>query len=152
MTDDPAMENMFDQIEYENFKNRTEKTIDKVNQTGKLPWGMNLKVDPSAEVDIEQGIFYCEARLPSAQQIENENKILAKKIQAVTVKADETLERRKEVFKKLGVQKTSTRHTSPVVTEGKKQLREWVKQQQIQDELIKEKLYPLREWAKRMNP
>ena len=152
MTDDPAMENMFDQIEVASFEKRADEMINKANETGELPDGMTLEIDLAGDIDHTEGFVTCKAQIPSPQQIKNEDKILAKKIQAVAVKADETWERRKEVFEKLGVQKTATHHASPVHTEGMKKLREWAKQQQIQDELIKEKLYPLREWAKRMNP
>ena len=152
MTDDHAMENMLSQIEVASFEKRADEMINKANKTGELPYGMTLEIDRAGDIDHTEGFVTCKAQIPSPQQIKNEDKILAKKIQAVAVKADETWERRKEVFKKLGVEKISYRHPTPVHTEGMKKLREWAKQQQIQDELIMKKLYPLREWAKRMNP
>ena len=151
---DPAMDNMLAQIEVTNFEKRADEMINKANKTGELPYGMTLEIDPVGDIDHKEGFVTCKAQIPSPQKIEKKKKVTAKKIQAIAVKADEAWERRKELYQKLGKNQTSTfrKFSTPVHTEGMKKLIEWSKQQQIREELIMEKLYPLREWARKMNP
>lgn len=153
MTDDHAMENMLSQIEVASFEKRADEMINKANESGELPYGMTLEIDRAGDIDHTEGFVTCRAQIPSPQQIKNEDKIFAKKIQAIAAKTDEAMKRNKELYKKLGEQKTSTcqKFASPVHTEGMEKLREWGKQQQIKDELIMKKLYPLREWARKLN-
>ena len=155
MTDDPAMENMFDQIEVASFEKRADEMINKANKTGELPYGMTLEIDRAGDIDHTEGFVTCKAQIPSPQQIKNEDKIFAKKIQAVAVKAEENWERRKEWYKKIREDsKTANRRksASPVHIECMNKLLEWSKRQEAKEELMMKKLYPLREWAKRMNP
>tara|TARA_R100001443_G_scaffold62821_1_gene72741 strand:+ start:929 stop:1390 length:462 start_codon:yes stop_codon:yes gene_type:complete len=153
MTDDHAMENMLSQIEVASFEKRADEIIKQVNETREIPNGMKLEIDnTSGEIDHEGGIFYCKAQIPSPQQIEEEKVSTAKKIQAIAVKADNTWARKKELHKKIK-DLTTTKFMTPIQPpEGMKKLIEWSKREQIREELIMEKLYPLREWAKRMNP
>lgn len=149
---DPAMDGMLVQIEVANFEKRADEIIKQVNETREIPNGMKLEIDnTSGEIDHEGGIFYCKAQIPSPQQIEEEKVSTAKKIQAIAVKADNTWARKKELHKKIQ-DLTTPNIPSPTQSEGMKKLIEWSKREQIREELIMEKLYPLREWAKRMNP
>ena len=62
---DPAMETMLVQIEVANFEKRADEIIEKVNKTGKIPQGMKLEIDPSGEIDHEEGFVYCKTQMPS---------------------------------------------------------------------------------------
>ena len=151
---DPAMETMLVQIEVANFEKRADEIMEKINETGKIPHGMKFEIDPSGEIDHEEGTVYCKAQIPSPlppQQIKEKEVTTAKKIQKIAVKADKQYKNWQDLNEKIKNLSTP-KYPVPNQSEGMKKLLEWSKKQQIQEELIMEKLYPLREWAKKINP
>ena len=148
---DPTMEGCLDQIDVAAFEKRADEIIKEVNETGELPKGMTLEIDPLGDLDHEEGFVYCKTHIPSPQQVKEEDVATAKKIQTIAVKADEAWEVRQKLHKKIQ-DLTTPKFPVPAQAEGMKKLLAWSKRQQMRDELFMEKLYPLREWAKKMNP